>query len=147
MCYHVRNFEIETNVSGMLLGDISNVQAYQLQIQALATYWCDRVEHLLRACERDRALLPSAQSIDVPFDQFMADDVAMVERIYQKAGLDMNALARSDLNTYMSTLFEFAEAVEQGDGRGAGDAVVVDEFVVKAGGGVAGEVHEVRSER
>ena len=31
---------------------------------------------------RDRDLLPADQSIDVRFDEFMADDVAMVERIY-----------------------------------------------------------------
>jgi hypothetical protein len=78
------------------------INRHQVEMQALVDYWCDRIEHLLRACERDRELLPEAQSIDVPFDQFMADDVGMVGRIYQKAGLEMNALAHSDLNTYMS---------------------------------------------
>jgi hypothetical protein len=73
----------------------------RVEMQALADYWCDRIEHLLRACVRDRAILPRAQSIDVPFDQFMADDVAMVERIYEKAGLAMNSQAREDLNRYM----------------------------------------------
>lgn len=78
------------------------INRHQVEMQALLDYWCERIEHLLRACVRDRALLPETQSIDVAFDEFMADDVGMVERIYQKAGLEMNTRVRSDLNTYMS---------------------------------------------
>ena len=33
----------------------------------------------------DRHLPPDAQSVDVRFDEFMADDVAMVRRIYDLA--------------------------------------------------------------
>ncbi len=46
------------------------INRHRVEMQALVDYWCDRIEHLLRACERDRELLPEAQSIDVPFDQF-----------------------------------------------------------------------------
>ena len=68
---------------------------------AVAAYWSDRVEHLLRACVRDRDLLPASQSIDVLFHEFMSDDVAMVERIYEVADLEMTAEARASLNQYM----------------------------------------------
>jgi|TARA_R100001509_G_scaffold139136_1_gene93512 hypothetical protein len=66
----------------------------------LLDYWSDRVEHLLRACVRDRAAYPPAQSIDVPFRQLIRDDVGMVERIYQKAGLAMTDTARTALSTF-----------------------------------------------
>ncbi len=68
---------------------------------AVAAYWIDRVERLLRACVRDRELLPESQSIDVLFHEFMADDVATVERIYEVAGIEMNDDAKSGLERYM----------------------------------------------
>jgi len=69
---------------------------------AVAAYWIDRVERLLRACVRDRELLPESRSIDVLFHEFMADDVAMVDRIYEVAGIEMNDDARSELERYMA---------------------------------------------
>ena len=68
---------------------------------AVAAYWSDRVERLLRACVRDRELLAESQSIDVLFHEFMADDVAMVERIYELADLEMSEEARAELGRYM----------------------------------------------
>jgi hypothetical protein len=69
---------------------------------AVAAYWSDRVEQLLRSCVRDRDRLPASQSIDVLFHEFMADDIAMVERIYEVAGLEMTAGARASLDRYMT---------------------------------------------
>jgi hypothetical protein len=48
-------------------------------------YWADRLEAMLRDCVRDRGRLPTEQSIDVRFDEFMAGDIAMVRRIYDLA--------------------------------------------------------------
>jgi len=69
---------------------------------AVAAYWSDRVEQLLRSCVRDRDQLPASQSIDVLFHEFMADDVAMVERIYEVAGLEMTEEARASLDQHMT---------------------------------------------
>ncbi len=69
---------------------------------AVAAYWSDRVERLLRRCVRDRELLPEARSIDVLFHEFMADDVAMVERIYARADLPMTNAARASLQGYLA---------------------------------------------
>jgi hypothetical protein len=68
----------------------------------IASYWTDRIERLLGACVRDRDRVPAAQSIDVPFHEFMADDVAMVERIYDLAGLPMTGEARGRLDAFMA---------------------------------------------
>lgn len=67
----------------------------------LVEYWSDRVEHLLRACVRDRPLLAAEQSIDVPFKTLIKDDVGMVEKIYQKAGLAMDDTARAALTGFV----------------------------------------------
>ncbi|MGB8328779.1 MAG: sulfotransferase [Polyangiales bacterium] len=74
----------------------------KVEPRAVATYWSDRIERLLRACVRDRDRLPVSQSIDVLFHEFMSDDLGMVERIYQVAGLEMSTSARASLYRYMS---------------------------------------------
>jgi hypothetical protein len=68
---------------------------------AIAEYWVDRIERLLRACVRDRDRLPAAQSLDVLFHEFMADDVAVVDRIFALAGLPMTAAARARLDAFL----------------------------------------------
>ncbi len=69
----------------------------------LLAYWSDRILHLLDACVRDRAVWPQEQSIDVLFHEFMADDVGMVENIYQKASLAMNSRARGELQAFVDS--------------------------------------------
>jgi len=67
----------------------------------IAAYWIDRIERLLRACVRDRDRVPASHSLDVLFHEFMADDVAMVERIYALADLPMTGAARARLDAFM----------------------------------------------
>ena len=64
-------------------------------------YWSERIERLLRACVRDRDALPAAQTIDVPFNTFMADDIAVVEKIYQRADMPFEDRARRELDAYL----------------------------------------------
>ena len=52
-------------------------------------YWHDRVRRLLEASVRDRHLLPSDRTVDVLFHEFMKDDMATVERIYDVAGIEL----------------------------------------------------------
>jgi hypothetical protein len=64
-------------------------------------YWADRIVRMLRSCADERDVLPAGQSIDVHFDEFMADDVAMVERIYDLAGQPMTDGARAAMRAFM----------------------------------------------
>jgi len=73
----------------------------RIDLDGVIDYWSDRVAHLLQACAADRDTIPQAQSIDVPFHEFLADDLAMVEKIYQKAGLQMTAQARGQLRQFV----------------------------------------------
>lgn len=73
----------------------------RVEPKLLIDYWTDRVEHLLRACVRDRDLLPESRSIDVLFHEFMADDLAMVARIYERAGDRLSDRTRDELRAFL----------------------------------------------
>lgn len=70
---------------------------------AIGRYWSERGETMLRSCVRDRDLLPPEQTIDVRFDEFMADDVDMVERIYDVAGQPFDSSVRAAMDAFMAT--------------------------------------------
>ncbi|MGI9284457.1 MAG: sulfotransferase family protein [Pseudomonadales bacterium] len=91
---------ITSTVTMLAYGD--RMRRSRLDHNGLVEYWIDRIEKLLRSCVRDRDSLPAAQSLDVLFHEFMADDVATVERIYDLAGLPMTADASQSLNDYMA---------------------------------------------
>ena len=69
-----------------MLAYLSRLSSRPVDAHGIGRYWGPRIERMLNACARDRELLPDDQSIDVHFGEFMADDVAMVERIYALAG-------------------------------------------------------------
>jgi hypothetical protein len=61
------------------------------------------VERLLRACVRDRHVWPAAQSVDVPFDEFMRDDMKVVREVRAKAGLPETDRANADVAAYIAS--------------------------------------------
>lgn len=80
----------------------ARIRRTRIDLGEIAAYWVDRIERLLRACVRDRDLLPAERSVDVLFHEFMADDIAMVERIYRLAELPMTDRARAELDAFMA---------------------------------------------
>jgi hypothetical protein len=79
----------------------ARMSRHRIDLKGIVAYWTERVLHLLEACARDRDMLPAAQSIDVPFHEFMADDLAMVRKIYDKAGLPMTRQAAVELQDFI----------------------------------------------
>lgn len=69
----------------------------------IGAYWVDRIESLLRGVVRDHALAPPARSLHVHFKEFMADDVAMVKRIYACANQPFTEQVQSAMHAYMKT--------------------------------------------
>jgi hypothetical protein len=57
---------------------------------------------MLRRCVEDRAVLPADQSLDVLFHDFMADDLATVEQIYDVAGQPMTVEARGAMERFIA---------------------------------------------
>lgn len=85
------------------------MQAYSQRInrrhvatEALIHYWTDRIEHLLRACVRDRELLAPAHNFDSYFHTFMADEMGTVAQVYAKAGMELTPGARGRLDRYIA---------------------------------------------
>ena len=66
--------------------------------EKISRYWLGRAEDLLNGCLRDRDMLPAAQSIDVRFTDFMADEQGTVRAIYELAGQPYD----SDVNAAMA---------------------------------------------
>ncbi|MFP6663646.1 MAG: sulfotransferase [Deltaproteobacteria bacterium] len=73
----------------------------KVEPEALLEYWIERIDHLLRACVADRDSLPAGRSIDIPFDIFMKDDIAMVEKIYATAGIPFSSAIRNHMQNFM----------------------------------------------
>ena len=69
----------------------------KVEMQGLLDYWTVRIETLLQACVEDREKIPAEQSIDVPFTEFMANDMNMIEKIYAKANVELTENARAQL--------------------------------------------------
>lgn len=62
---------------------------------AISRYWLDRGSELLNSCLRDRDVLPADQSIDVAFENFMADEQGTVAAIYELADQPYDERART----------------------------------------------------
>jgi hypothetical protein len=91
---------IQSALTMLAYGD--RMRRNAIEPEVLATYWVDRVGRLLDACSRDRDLLPDTRTIDVRFDSFMADDVAMVDRIYARNSLDLTPAARKKIEGFLA---------------------------------------------
>jgi hypothetical protein len=69
----------------------------------IGRYWADRLAQMLNTCADQRELLPTDQSCDIPFDDFMADDMATIESIYAVADQPFTASARRAITDYRDT--------------------------------------------
>jgi hypothetical protein len=74
----------------------------QVDAEDIGRYWADRLEVMLRRCADERAVLPAERTIDVHFDEFMADDLAMVGRVYDLAGQSFDEPARVAMHAFMA---------------------------------------------
>jgi hypothetical protein len=73
----------------------------RVAIGELADYWPARIERLLRACARDRDLVPAARSHDSMFHTFMGDPMATLAKVYASADLEWTDGSRASLQRYL----------------------------------------------
>ncbi|MGB8403640.1 MAG: sulfotransferase [Mycobacterium sp.] len=55
-------------------------------VEQIATYWVERLEQMLSGLIRNREVIGPDRSIDVQFDDFMADDLGVAEKVFGLAG-------------------------------------------------------------
>ncbi|WP_374210628.1 sulfotransferase family protein [Dermatobacter hominis] len=69
---------------------------------AIGAHWQRILTELLGAAARDRDLLPADRSIDVRFDDFMADDLGIAAEVYSLAGQPLDGRARAAHAEYLA---------------------------------------------
>ena len=74
----------------------------KVDVPTVANYWITRIDEMLSACMRDHDKLPPDRTIDVRFDEFMADDLAMVQRVWDTAGYLPSEESRKAVVDYMA---------------------------------------------
>ena len=71
-------------------------------VDEIAASWVGRLELMLAAFIRDRDVIGPERSIDVRFDDFMADELRVTERIYALAGEPVTDGARTAMTAYLA---------------------------------------------
>ena len=71
-------------------------------VEEIAAAWIDRLELMLAALTRDRGAVAPERSIDVRFDDFMADEFGVAEQVYGLIGEPMTEDARTAMADYLA---------------------------------------------
>ncbi len=86
---------------GTMLSYTARMSREPVRPAHITAYWQDRLARMLKACVRDHHLLPKERTLDVKFDDFMADDIATVAHIYRLADRKMTSEIRASMREYM----------------------------------------------
>ena len=87
---------------GTMMSYLARLNLDPVDPHRIAGYWADRLRMMLQTCVDTRDTLPAERSIDVRFHEFMAGDVAMVERVYAVAGQPFTAEVRAAMDAFMA---------------------------------------------
>ncbi|OBI30828.1 sulfotransferase [Mycobacterium sp. E2238] len=71
-------------------------------VERIAASWIDRLEDMLTALVRDRETIGPDRSIDIRFDDFMADETGVAERVYALAGEPFTDEVRMAIDEYLA---------------------------------------------
>ncbi|WP_102419085.1 sulfotransferase [Mycobacterium sp. 4858] len=71
-------------------------------VAEIAASWIDRLDDMLSALVRDRDTIGPDRSIDIRFDDFMADELGVAERVYALAGEPFTDEARTAIDAYLA---------------------------------------------
>ena len=74
----------------------------EIPVEEIAAAWVGRLELMLNALIRDREVVGAERSVDVRFDDFMADEPGVAQRIYELAGERLTGEARASMAAYLA---------------------------------------------
>ena len=80
---------IQSAATMVAYGD--RVRRRRVDLRLTTDYWTDRIARMLEACVRDRELVPAAQSSDVLFPRYVADEIGTLRRIYELADATLDS--------------------------------------------------------
>ena len=90
---------IQSAVTMLAYGD--RLRRHDIDPQGLVDYWIDRIERLLRACVRDRELIPADRSLDIRFHELSGNEMTILETLYEYNGTAVTADVRTALVRYL----------------------------------------------
>ncbi len=71
-------------------------------VQEMGAYWVDRLDVMLAALVRDRGVIGPERSLDIRFDDFLADEPGVAQQAYDLAGESLTDDSRSAVADYLS---------------------------------------------
>jgi hypothetical protein len=71
-------------------------------VHEIAASWVDRLQLMLATLVCDREVIPPERSTDVRFDDFMAGELGVAERVYHLAGEPLTNAARAAMAGYLA---------------------------------------------
>jgi hypothetical protein len=71
-------------------------------VEEIAGTWIDRLELMLAALVRDRGVIAPERSVDVRFDDFMADELGVAEEVFGLVGEPVTDDARAAMTEYLT---------------------------------------------
>jgi hypothetical protein len=80
----------------------ARMHCYPVPVQEIAASWIERLELMLNALVRDRDILPPERSIDVRFDDFMADEKGVASTIFDLADEHVSDEVRDSIEGYLA---------------------------------------------
>ncbi len=95
----IRVAVIQSAVTMLAYGD--RIRRKEIDPSGLVDYWIDRIERLLRACVRDRELIPAEQSTDISFHHLNGNEMEILGGLYATSGTEMTADAQAAFRHYL----------------------------------------------
>jgi len=80
----------------------SRMHRTPVPVERLAAYWADRIGTMLDTLVADRDVLGPQTSLDIRFDEFMADDLGAAARVFELAGEPLTEAADTAMRDYLA---------------------------------------------
>lgn len=90
---------IQSAVTMLAYGD--RMRRHHIDPEGLVDYWTDRIERLLRACVRDRALIPADRSLDIRFHELAGNEMTVLQTLYEYNGTGLSSDVKASLQGYL----------------------------------------------
>jgi hypothetical protein len=101
VCTHRDPVPVAISMVAMLVYS-ARMHRSPVPVEEISAAWIDRLELMLAALVRDRDALARERSIDVTFDEFMADQLGVAERVFGLVGEPVTDDARAAMTEYLA---------------------------------------------
>lgn len=98
-----RDPAIVTVSMATMVGYTARMYTDTVDAPALGRAGADRIDTLLSACLRDRDVLAASHSMDVRFEDFMADNIAVAHRVFDLAGIPLSSADAEAMTAYLAS--------------------------------------------